>query len=532
MTSSPDPQTATAPEAGDTITWYRAHPGFILLQMLATLRSMVIPFIVLGVSTGAITDAVRNRSFHQIGIFSAILLVLLLVSLVWNVLEWRFFRYALTPQRLLVKTGWISRQERSVPYQRIQAADVVETPVYRVIGLARLRIETASGGSLEGSEVDIRAIGREEAMRVREHLLRERQASRSPEVVPAAGLVAGEREVRESQKTATEGERVRALSVRELLIAGATSGTIGPAAAVIGGLISFGDNVIPMTWWERVPWDQVGGITSNLTLISLLVVIVAVVAWLMAIAGTVITYYGFELRRSDEHLFVQHGLLDRRRGTIPINRIQAIRVEEGILRQPFGYVTVKYSSAGQGIQETGGSGMLFPFMRRRDVRDLLEVVAPEFAVDLEAARLAPLPGRALPRYVVVDTIGTTLVVVALIAGIWYWQGDVSVWWYLPLALIPFQAVTGWLAYRDAGWGLDGQIVMLRSRSLARRTLITTRRRIQHRRITANPLQRRVRLATLHVAIAAGLGGGTTSLAHIDRADGERLLFALNPRASE
>src|SRR5690606_32333948 len=104
----------------------------------------------------------------------------------------------------------------------------------------------------------------------------------------------------------------RSLSMRELLLAGATSGTIGPAAAVIGAGLSLADDLVPDAWWERVPWDRVGNLWSNLTVIGFFVLVVALLAWLMAIAGTVITYYGFELRRSDEHLFVQHGLLDKR----------------------------------------------------------------------------------------------------------------------------------------------------------------------------------------------------------------------------
>ena len=43
------------------------------------------------------------------------------------------------------------------------------------------------------------------------------------------------------------------------------------------------------------------------------------------------TYYGFELRRDHEHLVVQYGLLDRRRTTVPIRRIQAVRIEESVV---------------------------------------------------------------------------------------------------------------------------------------------------------------------------------------------------------
>ncbi len=321
---------------------------------------------------------------------------------------------------------------------------------------------------------------------------------------------------------------MRALSTRELLLAGATSGTIGPAAAVIGAGISLAEDIVPDAWWRRVPWERVESLWSSLTIIGLLVLAVALLAWLMAIVGTVITYYGFELRRSGEHLFVQHGLLDTRRATIPVHRIQAIRIDEGLLRQPFGYVSLGYTSAGQRGEGEGGSGTLFPFLRRRDAHAVLESVTPEFAVDVSAVSLATLPPRALPRYIVGGTIVTLLFALVVIGAVFWWRGEVPWWAYLPLGLVPFRIGSGWLAYHDAGWALGEQLLVLRSRELARSTLVTTRRRIQHRALTANPFQRRADLVTLHVAVA---GGGRTSLPHMDREDGEQVLIGLNSRSA-
>lgn len=516
MTSS-TPETTREDEV--LATWRRPHPGFMVVEMARTLRSLVFPFIVIVLGSGALRDPFSPRTLAMLGMFS----VILLGSLLWNLMEWRFFRYALTPSRLLVRSGWIQRQERSVPYQRIQSVDVVETPTYRLLGLARVRVETAAGGMGDASEVDIRAVRRDEATAVRDRLMRERQAARqtAPEASPAATD-----NLPEMDAAATEGELVRAMSMRQLLVAGATSGTIGPAAAVIGAGLSVVDDVVPEAWWERVPWDRVGNLWSNLGVIGIFVLVVALLAWLMAIAGTVITYYGFQLRRSGDHLFVQHGLLDRRRVTIPVRRIQAIRIEEGILRQPFGFVSMGYTSAGRRGEGESGSGTLFPFLRRRDVHAILAQVAPEFALDLEASGLHRLPRRALPRYIVAGTVSALLFGALVIGLLEWWRDEVPWWGYLPLLMVPAQILTGWLAYRDAGWALGDRVLVLRNRSLARSTMITTRRRIQHRSLTANPLQRRAGLVTLHVSVA---GGGRTSLMHLDRQDGERVLFGINPR---
>src|SRR5690606_38206332 len=132
------------------------------VELTGTLRSLVIPFIVVFLGADGLSDPFAPRNLVVLGIF----LVITLFSLAWNLMEWRFFRYALTPNRLLVRSGWISRQERSIPYQRTQSVGLAETPTYRLPGLARLRVGTAAGGTVESSEVDIKAVTRDEALAV------------------------------------------------------------------------------------------------------------------------------------------------------------------------------------------------------------------------------------------------------------------------------------------------------------------------------------------------------------------------------
>src|SRR5918997_498766 len=63
---------------------------------------------------------------------------------------------------------------------------------------------------------------------------------------------------------------------------------------------------------------------------------------------------GVTLSRSPDgkYLHISRGLLERHESTVPLARIQAIRVVEGVLRQPFGLASLRVESAGFGA-ETG-----------------------------------------------------------------------------------------------------------------------------------------------------------------------------------
>lgn len=498
------------------IGWHRAHPAYMLTALLRNLRGFIFPIIFLALGRG-VGQGDRAGTLTFFGISGLILLL----SGIGGVIQWWFYRYALTPDRLLVRSGIVFRQERAIPYQRIQSVNLEQAPLDQIFGVSRMKVETAAGGSSE-SEVELKAVKQADALALRERLLAARRGTGAEAVV--SGDIPATTPAAES-----EGHLVRAMSLRELLVAGATSGTIGPALAILGLGMRFAEDIVPDTWWNRVPWEDLSGASTRLGVVAIVVLAVAIVAWLLAIAGTVLTWYGFELRRDEAHLVVQYGLLDRRRTTIPLGRIQAIRVEEPLLRQPFRLATLRYDSAGRAGSEEGGSGVLFPLLPRGEVASLLREAAPEFAVNVHDLHLQRLPDRALSRYIVGKTIASLAFVVLVMAGIWWWRGGLPWWGYLPLVWPPLEVVFGWLGWRDAGWRVRDGVLMLRSRGVDRSLVIAPLRRIQHRGITANPLQRRGRLATLHIAVASGGPGGRYAVRHIDADAGIALLHELKPR---
>lgn len=512
MTSS-DETVASVEE----IVWHRAHPVYMLTALLRNLRGFLLPLVLVFLGRGG-----PGESPVVLGITALILLL----SGIGGVVQWVVYRYALTPERLLVRSGIIFRQERAIPYARIQTVDLEEAPLDRLFGVARMKIETAAGGSA-GSDVELNAVKRAAALALRERLLGARQRSVDS---AAPGDAVPTTKPAGSSMRAADGELVRALSFRELLVAGATSGTIGPALAILGIGLRFAEEIVPDVWWSRVPWEEISGASPGPGVIAGLVGGVALVAWLLAIGATVLMWYGFELRHDASHLIVQYGLLDRRRTTIPIRRIQAIRIEEPLLRLPFRLATVRYDSAGRMGAEEGGSGLLFPMMPRRAVTALLREIAPEFARDVDRPPLVTLPMRSLSRYIVGKTVTALVVTVGVLVAIRFWQGGLPWWGYLPLAWPALEVLFGWLGWRDAGWWLHEGVLMLRGRGVERSTVIAPVRRIQHRETTANPLQRRGRLATLHIAVASGGLGGHYALRHMDAEAGRDLLRALKPSA--
>jgi putative membrane protein len=98
-----------------------------------------------------------------------------------------------------------------------------------------------------------------------------------------------------------------------------------------------------------------------------------------------------------------------------------------------------------------------------------------------------------------------------------------------LLLLP-AALYGWLRYREAGWALEDDRLVVRSRLLTRTTAIAPRRRLQSRATVRSPLQRRVRLATFQAQVASGGGGAELRVTDLASDAADALIENLGPRA--
>jgi len=121
------------------------------------------------------------------------------------------------------------------------------------------------------------------------------------------------------------------------------------------------------------------------------------------VAGTVATalarYFSFTYRIEGNELITQHGILERKQRSIPLERIQEIRVEQGVLHRVFDVVDAKIETGGG-----GGAEASLSVLSRSEVERLRRAVferAARIRSDTGAGRgeerVAAAPGRVIIR---------------------------------------------------------------------------------------------------------------------------------------
>ncbi len=477
----------------------RLHPVGMLLSAISTVRRWA------GLAAFPGIAALVNGEFGMRTLLLVLLafVALAVLSAVWGVLSWRATTYRISGGAFHLKRGVLQKSERSLPLEHVQSVNTVQGIVQRVFGVVELRLEAAGGGG--EPEVSLSALAPPAARELREELTRARRTLGE----------AGEA-VEEPSPTV-----LRKLSTRELLVAGLTSGQLGVAISVVAGGSQILDDLLPVALAERLSEAL---LPRTVFAVLLLVLFVALFAWVLAIFGTVLAHAGFTLSRSADgkYLHIKRGLLNRYETTVPLGRIQAVRLVEGALRQPFGLAALRVESAGFGTEE-GVSTVLFPLLRRSEAEDFLRAAAPLFAAPLSS--LEPLPARARRRYAFRSSL-PALVVAAPPAIVLF------PWGLLALLLVPPAALYGLVRHRAGGYAFSEDRIVLRTRRLARTTVVAPRGRLQSRGYSVSLFQKRMDLATLEIEVASGRGGTAFRLADLTSSAARDLMDALSTRSGK
>lgn len=150
----------------DGYAWRRMHPVTPLLRGWKIIAAVLI--IASTQFTGDIRGAARLLGGDGwIALVGAFVLIAL-VAVAWSFVSWRVTRYAVTDEAVHLRQGIVFRQQRQARLDRLQAIDVVQPLLARLVGLSELRLEVAGGA---GSRVSLAFLREAEADALRAELL-------------------------------------------------------------------------------------------------------------------------------------------------------------------------------------------------------------------------------------------------------------------------------------------------------------------------------------------------------------------------
>ena len=251
-------------------------------------------------------------------------LVVVAVVLAGGVVSWLVTRWQVADGVLRIETGLVRRESRRFPLSQVQAIDVVQTGLARVLGLAELRLRMAGADSSGGR---LASLPLADAEQLRQRLLAMARAPGAVAAGPLAGTVPGTSGAAGQTADGAEAERLlfRVRSSR-LAAAIALSRTGVIAAAVITAMAA----TVAVT-------SQPGIVASFLPF---------AIGIVLAVWRQFNSDYGTVVAAAADGLRLRSGLVQTTAETIRPGRVQAVRLVEPLAWRALGWCRLEVDVAG------------------------------------------------------------------------------------------------------------------------------------------------------------------------------------------
>lgn len=480
----------------------RVHPISMFIDFISDAVSMIknfiIPFFVL--------IFVNSNSSIRFYVF-IILGLLLLWKAISTVLAWRRFTYRMEEDEFRVESGVITKKKKYISLERIQTVNTSEGIFQRIFGLVRVQIETAGG--TDGPEVSLTAITKAEAEQLKQAIFnRKKSLEQEGEAMGETGDMPYDHLT--TQKPVEKEIHVSyRMGVPELLLAATTSSGIG---VIISGCLAIYtqiDEILPLDGFVK----QFSFLShASFELYAILIFLAVLIAWVLSVGVTALQYANFSAKRKGNDIIITRGLIERHQMTIPLARIQAVKIKENILREPFGFSTVMLVSAGGSITDKETSSVLFPLIRKKRINELLAQFTEHYQLEPE---LKKVPKRSLKRYLI--SFGFVPLLVGVILSVRF-----PPWGYLALIPVPFALFFGYLAYKQSGYAIRGQLIQLTTRGIGKTTGIVLRKRMQNYTMTQSYFQKKGRVASIHTFVKSSALLESFGVHHLEEEDATRV----------
>jgi putative membrane protein len=400
-------------------------------------------------------------------------------------LGWRSFRYGVGEREIVIESGILSRNRRSIPFDRVQDVDIERALLARMFGLAKVRIETGAGGKDEGV---LDSVTVAEADRVRAAVRAWHGQSGAGAPAPAEGA-----EAQAPIAAAPEARLLFAMDVKRVLLFGFFSFSLVYIASLFALLQTF-ERALPFNIYDPARWIGLveHQLPARFTLAAIgfvlfLAILLGVVAGVLrALARD----YNYRLLSEGSRFRRERGLFTRTEAVIAKKRVQLAFVSTGPIRGRCGWSGLHFQTLGAG---SDGSGMqaAAPFAQQPEILPIL-AEAGAFRLPV-SSELKMVSSRHILRTLAVSMAPALLAIAAASA--------VFAPALLLLLLLPVLGAGAALQRRYHRYDLDGDLLFI-TRGVWRQQLwIVPLANAQAVSIGRSWLQRRLGLATVSVDTA-------------------------------
>lgn len=452
----------------------RLHPLTLLLRVGASLPALLVILLPILRNPGS----TENLTSLVLGVLYGLFALPAILLQYWR------FSYRITPKQIVIQSGVLNRKNRSIPIERVQNTQIERNLVARMLGLAKVKIETAGSSGTEGS---LEYVHLDEAQKIRQ-------------VVRSFQRESADAEADATDEDEADVETLLDMSLRRVLLSGAFRFSLLYLAVIFSVLELFNPETLIQRFIraDRLDWLTEVMFSHPALAIFASVLVAVILGWISGIAVHLARYYDFQLWLDGDKLRKRHGLFTVTEGTIPLDKVQTLILRTNPLMRAFGWYELKVQTIGINVEEQGHR-VIAPFAGGDRLLELARRVRT-FELPESFTSVSPLTiRRRFFRY-------TAVLTALLLPTVYFWPvgwpylGGVALPWW-GFGLVPL--ILGWalLQYRNHEYAASEDGFYIRRGVVSHYLWIVPVEKFHVFHATASIFQRRLGLKTLFVDTA-------------------------------
>ncbi len=434
----------------------RYHPAYILVELMSSAKNLFGFYILL-----FLLKANSTAWWVVWGRYA--LLVATLCSVLAIFAKWVFNRYEVGKKTINFREGMFVRKQKTVSWDRIHSHRSTTTFIHRWFGLTSLTLETGTNG--EDALFEFPVITQEEKDRILSYLEHHQDGN--------------EVEERTMPQRSVHFQATR----KDLIKASFTSLSF---LAIFPLLSAIYFNLADFFTIEKSAEGAWHYLQNHIWILIILFLAAMVLSILIGFVKTSIKYGNYVISDDPDRIYIQKGIGNEISFSIPKNKVQAVRVEQTIVKRILGLVSIKLISAGSSAGDKEEISSLYPFMEKHVAYSMLHTILPHYPIKEEMDRF-PLKVLWLkliqPYY---------LTIIALI-GLWIFKME---WIWIAGVVFCLSLFLRILDYWFTSYTRNGHTVQIRKGGWLNETFVTHLDRIQQVTVKHSWLERKFKVATI------------------------------------
>jgi len=319
----------------------------ILLYLLKSIKGLI-AFFVFGFFGSS-----SLGNWYMLG-FTIFLSVMALVGPFMN---YYFFKFYIEKEKFIINKGWLQKENKTIPLERIQSINISQNIVQRILGIASLEVETAGS---KAKELEIPGLDKEFADQLKRLLNEQKHRVKNVFVNENSKVNESQEtdylqqdEIEEVIETPTydsPAEVILDLNFIDLLKVGITQNHLKSGLLALGLVFGFWYKIKDIAeqffgeYVDQFSWENTfKSATITLAVVSIVAFIIASV--LVSLITSINKYWDFKMIKQDDYLEITMGLLNRREVKIPLSKVQLLEFHSNPLRRLLHFHTGKIFQA-------------------------------------------------------------------------------------------------------------------------------------------------------------------------------------------